>query len=81
MAACRPACDWWWHHPHESLRYCHTRETTGWALELDSEIEVTKGMEKVKNIEVDPNGKSIEMLKGKRNIISSLSLTPRPACW
>jgi hypothetical protein len=41
-------------------------ETTGWAIELDADLEVTKGMKKVKHLEVDPNSKSIEPLKGKR---------------
>lgn len=40
-------------------------ETPGWAIELDADLEVTKGMRKVKHIEVDPNGKGIDALNGK----------------
>jgi len=41
-------------------------ESTGWAIKLDADLEVAEGARKVKQIEIDPNGKTIEALEGKR---------------
>jgi hypothetical protein len=41
-------------------------ETTGWVLELDSDMELKQGMKKVKHIEVDPSGKHLDSLEGKQ---------------
>lgn len=40
-------------------------ETTGWAIQLDEDLEVSNG-KKVKQIEVDPKGKDITALDKKR---------------
>ena len=41
-------------------------ETAGWGIiKVDSDLEITKG-KRVKQIEIDPNGKTIDALEGKR---------------
>ncbi len=49
-------------------------ETAGWAIDLDSDLEVPDAMKKVKRIEVEPNGKTLDPLEGHRvEVVGSLT--------